>query len=147
MRKYQESRRQRLYRELTKNAGFNIFLKILDISLEISSISNLRCENRSNSKFLIRNTQYFDRNLRFLIEIQGILIEIVGFHLKYQEFRKDVTIVFQTFPYHKIFSKNDNSGSFQTFQFLIGISVARLTWQSCTLIFYIAIKLLSTFDL
>ena len=36
-------------------------------SLEISSISNSRCEKPSISKLLIRNTLYFYRNRRFLI--------------------------------------------------------------------------------
>ena len=57
---------------------FQVF-EILGISLEIPSISNSRCEKPSISKFLIRNTQYFDRNPRFLIEILGISIEIPGF--------------------------------------------------------------------
>ena len=47
--------------------------------LEIPSISNARCKKISTSKFLIRNTYYFNRNLRFSIEILGILIEILGF--------------------------------------------------------------------
>ena len=57
---------------------FQVF-EILGISLEIPSISNSRCEKPSISKFLIRNTQYFDRNPRFSIEILSISIEILGF--------------------------------------------------------------------
>ena len=37
------------------------------------------CEKPSFSKFLIRNTYYFDRNPRFLIEMLGISIETLGF--------------------------------------------------------------------
>ena len=49
---------------------------MLGISLEIPSISNLRYEKPSISKFLIRNTWYFDRNPSFLIEMLHIFIEI-----------------------------------------------------------------------
>ena len=63
----------------TKNPRFRTFFEILVISLEIPSISNSRCEKPNISKFLIRNTYYFDRNPKFLIEILIISIEILGF--------------------------------------------------------------------
>ena len=50
--------------------------EILSISSEIPSISNSSCEKLSISKFLIRNTWYFDRNPRFSIEILGFLFEV-----------------------------------------------------------------------
>ena len=43
------------------------------------SISNSRCEKPTFSKFLIQNTKYFGRKIRFLIEILGTLIKILGF--------------------------------------------------------------------
>ena len=64
------SRCQRTYIKSTKNPGFHTFFEILGISLEIPSISNSRCKKPSISKF---------RNPRFLIEILGISIEILGF--------------------------------------------------------------------
>ena len=73
------NRCQGTYIKSTKNPGFHTFFEILGISLEIPSISNSRCEKPSISKFLIRNTQYFNRNPRFLIEILGISIEILGY--------------------------------------------------------------------
>ena len=36
------------------------------------------CEKPSISKFLIQNTEYFDQNPRFSIEMLGISIEILG---------------------------------------------------------------------
>ena len=54
-------------------------MKILGALHQIPSILNSRCETRSISKFLTRNTQYFDRNPRFLIKTLVILIEIPGF--------------------------------------------------------------------
>ena len=47
--------------------------------LEMPVFLNSRCEKPSISKFLIQNTQCFDRNPRFSIETLGILIEIQGF--------------------------------------------------------------------
>ena len=79
MRRSYGSRCSRTYIKSTKNPGFNNFFEILGISLEISSISDSRCEKPSISKFLIRNAKYFDRNPRVLIEVLGISIEIPGF--------------------------------------------------------------------
>ena len=67
--------------------------EILSISLEIPSLSNSRCE-KPISKRLIRNTQYFYRNPRFLNKILGISIEILGFSFEVLVNRKYVTIVF-----------------------------------------------------
>ena len=62
-----------IYTDFTKNPEFYTFLEILGISLEISTISNSRCEKPSISKFRLkskvfnRNTRYFDWNTRFFI--------------------------------------------------------------------------------
>ena len=64
--------------EDTKNPGFCTFFEILGISLKIPSISNLRCEKPSISKFLIRNTRNFESEN----------FEILGFsHLEFDIFR------------------------------------------------------------
>ena len=57
----------------TKHPRFHTIFEILNISLEIPSISNTRCEKPSISKFLIRNTNNIS------IESLGISIEILGF--------------------------------------------------------------------
>ena len=73
------SRCSKTYIESIKNPWFHTFFKILDISLEIPSISHSICEKPSISKFLIRNISCFDRSQRFLIEIIGISIKILGY--------------------------------------------------------------------
>ena len=70
---------------------------MLGISLEIPSISNLKCEKPSISKFLIRNTWYFDRNPSFLIEMLRIFIEIQGISF---ETLGILTICHNRIPYH-----------------------------------------------
>ena len=66
----------------TIQSKFQVF-EILGILFEIPRYSNSRCEKPSISKFLIPNTQHFDQNPRFSIEILGIRIgvsiEILGF--------------------------------------------------------------------
>ena len=62
-------------------------------SFRNTSLSNSMCE-KPISKRLIRNTQYFDRNPRFLNKILGILIEILGFSFEVLGSRKYATIVF-----------------------------------------------------
>ena len=97
MRRYYGSRCQRTYIKSTKIPGFHAFFGILGIPLDIPSISNSRCKKPSLLKFLIRNTQYFNRNPRLLIEILGISIEILGFLFEIlvnQVFLKYLTIVF-----------------------------------------------------
>ena len=71
------SRFQRSYIKSTKNPGFHTFFKILGILLEIYQIQDVK--NLVFRNFLIRNSQYFDRNPRFSIEILGISIEVLGF--------------------------------------------------------------------
>ena len=55
LRKYYGSRCHRTYIISTKILGYHTFFEILDISLEIPSISNSRCKKPSISKFLIQN--------------------------------------------------------------------------------------------
>ena len=55
LRKYYGSRCHRTYIISTKIPGYHTFFEILDISLEIPSISNSRCKKPSISKFLIQN--------------------------------------------------------------------------------------------
>ena len=71
------SRFQRTYIKSTKNPGFHTFFKIQGILLEIYQIQDVKSLVFQN--FLIRNSQYFDRNPRFSIEILGISIEVLGF--------------------------------------------------------------------
>ena len=62
---------------LLKTCDFTPFFDVVGIPLGIPRISNSRCEESSVSKFLIQNTQYFDRNLRFLIKIKIIVSGIL----------------------------------------------------------------------